>query len=200
MSLEAYLAGDRKTGAHTLQECEGLIWPSRRLAVKYGVEAERRAFGDNLLYANVTISPYPYEGTGSDLGSDQSELLELAKYWSRKYQAEGRDFKNFSWVMNREGTILRLSAEPKEDERPLLKPLQRSWGYKRLKELGQTREIRACVLMQILAPQGDSLVIYDLEQVGHPRVSARQLFKQRPGGVHYEGMRFHLENPQFITS
>ena len=26
MSLEAYLAGDSKKGAHALQECEGMIW------------------------------------------------------------------------------------------------------------------------------------------------------------------------------
>jgi hypothetical protein len=198
MSLEAYLSGDSKTGAHTLQECEGLIWPGRRQKVKYGIEAERRVFGKNVLYAGMTPSPFPYEGSEIDLGSDQALLLELAIKWSRLFQKEHKDFRYFSWVITTDGKIRRTSVEPKEDEHPVLRPAQRSWGFKRLSELGQNGDIRACVLMEILGPLGDGLVCYNLEELGRPRVSARQLFKRTKSGIHYEVFRYHLEEPQIL--
>lgn len=201
MSLEAYLAGEKKTAAHTLQECEGLIWPSMRLPVKYAIEAERRVFGENVLYAGLVASPFPYEGSAADLGSDQEALLSLAMNWSRLYQEQGKEFKYFSWVMDLDGDVYRTSFDPREDEHVVLKPVQRSWGFKRLSELGGSGQIRACVLMQMMAPQGDGLVVNDLEQQGRPRVSARQLFKRwAVGGIEYERMRFHLEDPQIIVS
>jgi hypothetical protein len=198
MSLEAYLAGDSKTGAHALQECEGLIWPGRRQKVKYAIEAEKRAFGENVLYAGIVPSPFPYEGTAADLGPDQATLLALATRWSRAWQATGKDFRYMSWAIDMDGVIRRISAEPKEDAHPVLEPAQRSWGFKRLKELGENGGIRACVLMAIIAPQGDGLVSYDLEERGLPRVSGRQLFRQQPGGIQYEPMAFHLEDPQIL--
>lgn len=198
MSLEAYLAGDVKKAAHTLQECEGLIWPGQRQKAKYAIEAERRAFGENVIYAGIVASPFPYEGTAADLGSDQATLLTLAQKWCVAYQEQWRDFKYFSWVIDMEGVVRRTSAEPKEDEHSILQPVQRSWGFKRLKELGQNGQIRACVLMEIIAPQGDGLVSFDLEERGKPRVSARQLFKRQGSEVQYDQMRFHLEDPRIL--
>jgi len=198
MSLEAYLAGDKKTGAHTLGECEGLIWPSRAQKPKYVIEAERRVFGENILYAGLIASAFPYEGTEADLGTDQAELLALAMRWSRSYQEQGKEFQFFSWVIGMDGVIQRTSVEPKNDEHPILQPVQRSWGLKRLKQLGADGQIRACVLMEIMGPQGDGLVVYDLEERDRPRVSARQLFKQRTEGIIYEPMGFHLEDPQIL--
>ena len=196
MSLESYLADDKKSGAYMLQEARGLVWPSHKLDVKYGVEAERRAFDTNVLYANVAISPYPFEGTADDLGSDQAILLILAERWFISYNEQLKDFRYFSWVMDPYGVVFRTSVEPKEDESPVLKPLQRSWGHKRLKELGQGGAIRACVLMQ----QMPGLVTFDLEQVERPRVSARQLFTGFGRSTEYGQMRYHLEKPQFIPS
>lgn len=198
MSLESYVKGDKKTGAHTLQECEGLIWPGRKLRVKYGVEAERRAFGENILYADAVISPYPYEGTAADLGGHQERLLSLAKMWCRKYQADGRDFKYFSWVVDTKGDVRRLSAQPSEDDHPTFPPVQKSRGYKRLKELGESEAITACVLMEIISPLGDGIVSFDLEERGRPRVSARQLFKRPERDAIYDRMRYHLEDPDII--
>lgn len=199
MSFEAYAAGDSKHGAHCLQECEGMIWPKWQLRVKHAVEAERRAFGEVVTYAGVVVSPYPYEGTAADLGIDQVALLELAQEYCRSYQREHRNFKYFSWVIDNVGNVKRTSSEPKEDEHPILQPVQRSFGYKRLKELGQTGQIRACVLMEIVGAQGDlGLIAYNLEQRGRPRVSARQLFKRENGKLEYEPLRFHLEDPQFF--
>jgi len=201
MSFEAYSTGDTKKGAHILQECDGMIWPGRKLRVKHAVEAERRAFGSNVLYANVRVSPYPYEGTSADLGSDQAALLDLAKRHSKSYQAARRDFKYFAWILGNDGVIRRVSPDPKEDTHPVLPPIQRSWRamYNRLKELGALSHIRACVLVEIIGPLGGGIVTYDCEQSGRPRVSARQLFKPTDNGsFHYEVMKFHLEDPQFF--
>jgi hypothetical protein len=200
MSFEAYTREDSKTGAHSLQECEGLIWPGRRLRVKYAVEAERRAFGENVTYAGVSVSPYPYEGSSADLGADQATLLNLAHRHFRSYQRAKREFKYFSWVIDNAGAIRRTSIEPREDEHPVLQPVQRSWGYKRIKELGRSGQIRACVLMQVIGPLGDGIVTYDLEQRAHCRVSARQMFKRAACGFEYEDMRFHLEDPDIFPA
>jgi hypothetical protein len=194
MSFESYSTGDRKSATHMLQECEGIIWPKYRLKTKYAVEAERRAFGENIIYANVVVSPYPYEGTSDDLGEDQAALLKLADGHCKSAQEERKEYKYLSWVIDNGGIIRRTSSEPKEDKHPILPPVQRSWGYKQLKALGESGEIRACVLTQI----SGGLVVYDLEQRGRPRVSARQLFKREGSFTHYENMRFHLEDPQFF--
>jgi hypothetical protein len=199
MSYEAYLSGDTKTGAHALQECEGLIWKSRSSKIKYAVEAERRAFGENVTYAGVTISPYPYEGSKSDLGNDQAALLELAYKHCLSYLSKWKEFSFFAWVMDKEGKIQRISPDPKEDINSVLTPSQRTSTacWKKTKELGRADHIRACVFMSIIGAQGDGIVCFDLEQRGFPRISARQLFKLKKGPSHdFDDMRFHLEDPQ----
>lgn len=56
MSHEAYLAADSKRGAHILQEAEGMVWRSRASQLKYVVEAERRAFGEVVLFKDAAVS------------------------------------------------------------------------------------------------------------------------------------------------
>lgn len=202
MSFEAYSAGDKKKGAHTLQECRGMIWKSHDFGVKYRVEAERRAFGNNVIYAGVRISPYPYEGTIKDIGEYQATLLEVAKVHVENYLSMWKDFKYFAWVMEADGSIKRISPEPKEDQTPILRPIQKSISacFRHAKSLADSNQIRACVVMEIMAPQGDGLVCYDLEQKGLPRVSARQLFKLQKGPSHtFEDMKFHIEEPNIFT-
>ena len=145
------------------------------------------------------MSPYPYEGSSSDLSANQTELLALAERWCRAYQAQQRPFKYFSWVLDSTGVVRRTSSEPKADGHAVLAPVQRSLGHKRLRELGHTGQIQACVLMEIVGPLGSGIVSYELEQRGRPRVSARQIFNRDADGISYEPMRFHLENPQFFT-
>lgn len=200
LSLNAYLAGDCRVGALALQECRGLVWPMWKVRPKYAIEAERNVFGTNTLYANVVASPYPYEGTSTDLGPAQAKLLAIAESWLQTFQAQHREVRYCSWVMKLDGKIWRTSVEPQEDEHPPIKPLQKSWGYKRLKELNNSGEIRACVLMQVRAPLGDGIAIYDLEEQGRPRVSARQLFKREAGKTSYEQTLFHLEDAEFFPA
>lgn len=201
MSFEAYSAGNAKEGAHILQECEGMIWPGRKLRVKYAVEAERRAFGANVLYKGVKISPYPYQGTSADLGTDQSKLLELAQRYCKKYQLLRKDFDYFAWVIDQHGIINRISQNPKEDDHEILGSPQKSWRatYNCLKKLAEEGRSKACVLMQIMTPLGNGLAVYDLEQYGRPRISARQSFTIGDDGHYkYSDVIFHLEDSQFF--
>jgi hypothetical protein len=202
MSFEAYLSGDAKKGAHSLQECEGLVWKSRALRPKHAVEAELRVFGQNITYAGVHVSLYPYEGSHKDLGTDQAVLLELAKKHVEHYLSKWMDFSFFAWVIEADGSIKRISPDPKEDDGSVLKPIQRSFSAccRRARELAEAGKIRACVIMNIIGPQGDGLVCYELEQQDHPRISARQLFKLQKGPSHiFEPMRYHLEEPNFFS-
>lgn len=202
MSYESYVTGDKKTGAHTLQECEGLVWKSIAIRPKYAVEAERRAFGGSLTYANVKVSRYPYEGTQNDLSQDQVALLEIAKKYYEFYLSKWRDFDFFAWVIDHNGTIRRISTDPVEDDNPVMgRGLKSLSSCKRkLRTLAESGQIRACVLIEIMAPQGDGLVSFELEQIGLPRVSARQLFKLLKGPSHqFEDMKYHLLEPQFFN-
>lgn len=200
ISFEAYLNGEIRTGIFSLQELRGLIWPSYKLRPKYGVQAELRAFGVNTLYAGVRASPYPYEGTRAELSRKQEQLLVLAE---RSYAAHLNDPEvptypdeptYFSWVITQDGAVKRTSAKPKGDHHPILKPVQRSWGFKRLKELASSGEIQACVLVQI--PLGNpGLIICDVEESGHPRVSVRQKFERQRGVAQFEPARYFIEDP-----
>jgi hypothetical protein len=96
MSHEAYLAGDRKTGAHVLQECEGMIWKSGAGRPKYVVEAERRAFGRVVRFNDVVVSPYPLEGTVESLGRDQKVLLAHAQAHVMRLLEAREEFKFFA--------------------------------------------------------------------------------------------------------
>lgn len=203
ISSEAYLAGDKRTGAFSLQELCGLIWPSYKLRPKYGVQAELRAFGVNTLYAGVTVSPYPYEGTRADLSRKQEELFALAErsYTAHLNNPEVPTYPDeptyFSWVITLDGAVKRTSAKPRDDQHPILKPVQRSWGFKRLKELGHSGEIQACVLVQI--PLGNpGVIICDVEEGGRPRISVRQKFERQRGVARFEPARYFLEDPSFF--
>lgn len=198
MSQEAFLAGDRKRGCHTLQECEGLIWKGSRLRPKYVVEAERRAFGQNVLFADVVVSPYPYEGTEADLGPDQLRLFKIAELRTKLALIKREDFKYFSWVIDADGVLKRSSALPVDDDHPLLPPLQKSWGFKRLKGLAEAGDVRAIILVQVVGALGNGIITYDVEEVGQPRLAVKQMFERREDGLFYHPLRFHLEDPQFF--
>lgn len=105
MAFESYREGERKRGAHTLQEAEGMIWSSRQCRVKYAVEAGRRVFGEVVRYKGVRVSRFPYEGEPSDLGMCQSQLLAIAEEHCRSSFRDGKEFKLLSWVRRTDGTF-----------------------------------------------------------------------------------------------
>jgi hypothetical protein len=199
MSIEAFKDGDERRADLILAEVEGMIWPSHKRPVKHAPEAERRAFGELKLFAGVRVSPYPLDGNAADLGSDQVTLLNLAYRYTRAYQRSQRSFRAFAWVIDNTGAILRTSAEPKEDDHPILQPVQRSYGYKRLRDLGRSNEIRACVLVEGTLLGEAAAICYNLEQRGHPRVWAAQGYSRVDGKLIYEAMRFTLQDSDIFS-
>ncbi|WP_291038036.1 hypothetical protein [Hyphomonas sp.] len=199
MSFEAFKEGDERRGSLILGEIEGMIWPSHKMPVKHAPEAEQRVFGQLELFAGVRISPYPLDGDAADLGSDQATLLNLAYRYTRHYQRTQQPFRAFAWVIDDTGAISRTSAEPKEDDHPILQPVQRSYGYKRLKELARNNRIRACVLVEgtLLGEAGS--ICYNLEQRGRPKLWAAQAYSRVGGKLIYEAMRFTLRDSDMFS-
>jgi len=179
MSYEAYVKGDAKTGAHTLQEYEGMIWPSYRQPVKYAVEAERRAFGELEMYADVIVSPYPFEGTEQDLSPEQSKLYAVATARCLTYFDRREDFKPFVLLLETEGAVRELKF--------------RSWksAQTEIRDLAVHGQIICFARTEVVASGMSGLVIYTLESTGKPQVSARALVKN----YSVEPPKFHLDQP-----
>lgn len=176
MSYEAYVAGDTKLGTHTLQECEGLIWPSRQLRIKHAVEAERRAFGDVKHFVNVKISPYPYEGGPGDLGPIQEALLDHARTVCGPKLSETGGFM-LVWVMQADRSIVDIRLRSQKKMRELIRD-----GAKAGQFIGAASA-------QLLP--GGGLLVYHVEERGKPFISVMNL---RRGDV-FEAPRFHLNDP-----
>lgn len=181
MSHEAYLAGDRKTGAHILQECEGMIWKGSAGRLKYVVEAERRAFGRVARFKDVIVSPYPVEGTFESLCSDQRVLLAHAQAHVQRHFDARDDFKFFAWEMNSAGNINGVAR----------RSLKATKDY--LKAAAASGTIRACCIAQFVVM---GIIIYDIEKTGAAWASVRAVVSDwTPGELHY-----HLDEPSIFPS
>lgn len=181
MSHEAYLAGDRKTGSHILQECEGMIWKGRAGRPKYVVEAERRAFGQVVRFKDVVVSPYPLEGTFESLGGDQKVLLAHAQAHAGRYLEARNEFKFFAWEMDSAGAIRVVTR----------RSLKATKDY--LRTAAGSRTIRACCIAQLVVL---GLITFDIEEAGAPAASVRAVVTDwTPGDFHY-----HLDEPSIFPS
>lgn len=181
MAHEAYLAGDRKRGAHTLKEAEGLVWTSQAVRPKHAVEAERRAFGELLLYRDAVVSPYPCEGTEADLGEVQRQLWRHAAAEVERLR-DGLEPLVRTWAMARDGTI-RV-------------PTGRSWTAIRqaIRDGATDGSLIGWAKAELLP--GGRLLCVDVEEAGRARVSVRTL-------THADGSvqtRFHLEDPGLFSA
>ncbi len=176
MSYEAYASGNAKLGAHTLQECEGMIWKGRQMPVKYAVEAERRAFGELLLFKDVVISPYPYEGTEQDLGDGQRLLWKHVDRISSARLDESAGFKGY-WSMQNDGSIHELKVKSGKDAK-------RQW-----EEGIAAGDVIGAAYAQLLV--GGGLLVYHVEQPRQPLIAIMNLFED---GVR-NPPRFHLHEP-----
>lgn len=182
MSYQAYRAGDRKTGAHILQECEGLIWPSRRSRLKYVVEAERRAFGKVESYADVKVSPYPHEGGESDLTPYEIRLYAEASRRCKAYFEKKEDFKPFVLSLDTAGVVRQMKQQSWKRTKEELASLVKSG-----QSLGFSRS-------QIVASGMSGVLVHDIETSGRPQVSVRALVKDYVCEV----PRFHLDEPAVL--
>lgn len=184
MAFEAYRAGDRKRGNHTLQEAEGMIWAGSRLPVKYAAEAERRIFGAVTRYKYVRVSPYPFEGTRSDLGPAQEALLQTAERHCQSHLNANKEFKYFGWVHYPDGTIEQIKA-------PSRKKLQQHF-----RERAEARQIDGAALAELVISAVSGLIVFHLHEQDRPHVRAIAKTNQ----WRYEPLRFHLEDPSISPS
>ncbi|MFS2047909.1 hypothetical protein ACEN9J_11865 [Variovorax sp. Varisp41] len=176
ISHEAYKAGDAKRGAHTLQECEGLIWKNRHVRLKHVVEAERRAFESVELFKDVIVSPYPYEGSEADLGDVQRRLwLQLESEYQHKLNEP--DGIRQLWGMQRDGSISLVKARSFKAAR------------EQVSERIERGELIGIATAELL-PHG-GLRVFDIEESGRALVSVRILRKAGSD----EAPRFHLDAP-----
>lgn len=184
MSYEAYQAGDAKTGAHALQECEGLIWPSRKSKLKYVVEAERRAFGTVESYTHVKCSPYPLEGNEADLTACEITLYTEATDRCKNFFAQKVDFKPFVLTLDTAGVARQMK--------------QQSW--KKTKEellsLVAKGDSLGFVRSQVVVSGMSGILIHDIETIGRPQVSVRALVRDYV----CESPRFHLDEPGVLVA
>jgi hypothetical protein len=179
MAEEAYVAGEEKRGAHILQECEGLIWPSRAGDLKYVVEAEERAFGGLELFRDVFVSPYPYEGSITDLGERQRTLFSLSSADCDSMFRLQEDFKWHLWILATDGTTRR--------EKP------KSWrkAEEMIKAGFASGTIGAYCKAELSFGGFGGLLTYTLEEPSKPRVRAIGIMRNWK----HDPLRFHLENP-----
>lgn len=176
MSYEAYVSGDSKLGAHSLQECEGMIWLGRKQPVKHAVEAERRAYGDLQTFAGVSVSPFPYEGTEMDLGPVQRDLYEHATKACASRLNEDSGFM-MVWVKCTDGAIREVKARSQKKAREEIK-------------LGVAAgEVVGAASAQLLV--GGGLLAVHLEESGRPLIAVMNL--RRDGA--FQAPRFHLNDP-----
>jgi hypothetical protein len=179
MSYEAYVSGDTKAGAHTLQECEGLIWQSRGSRLKYVVEAERRAFGEVVTYAHVNVSPLPYEGTVADLSEHETQLYEAAQMRCLDFFSKEQDFKPFLLVLKPEGTLREIKS--------------RSWkkGQEEVRSLVRGGECLGFVRTEVVVSGMSGVLIHTIETPRRPQKSIRCLVNN----YICEAPHYHLDHP-----
>ena len=182
MAYEAFRQGDGKLGSHILQEAEGMIWVGSAQRVKYAVEAERRAFGEVTRYKDIRISPYPYEGTRSDLGAAQAELLATAEEGCLSHFRDRREFKYLCWIKREDGVVEQLKAASRK------KLMQR------LHDLSAAREIIGAVVCEFTSPTHGSIV-FKLHERGKPEIDAIAQTKHWT----FDDLRFHLDDPTIFT-
>jgi hypothetical protein len=182
MSYEAYVSSDTKAGAHSLQECEGLIWQSRAGRIKYAVEAERRAFGEVITYAHVKISPLPYEGTAADLSRHETQLYDAAQRCCLDYFSRQEDFKPILLVLEPDGTVRDLKS--------------RSWkkGQEELRSLVRGSRCLGFVRAEVAVSGMSGVLVYTIETPNQPQKSVRCLVKN----YICEAPRYHLDHPYVL--
>ncbi|HEY8880319.1 MAG TPA: hypothetical protein VIN03_22305 [Roseateles sp.] len=176
MSREAFDAGDAKRGCHTMQEAEGLVWPSRAPRLKHVVEAEQRAFGEVLLYSHVVVTPYPCEGTEADLGDVQRRMWQHVAAEVDKLDP-GSTASFLCWVMQRDGSIRAFKGR------------SRKATLESIRQGARDGSLLGAAVAELIPSK--HLMSIDVEEPGRPRISIRGSDEKR---------YFHLEDARFFES
>jgi len=81
-----------------------MVWASQARPPKHVVEAERRAFGEVVLFRDAVVTPYLYAGTEADLGDVQRQLWRHAAAEVERVRSGGQKLFRH-WVMERDAAI-----------------------------------------------------------------------------------------------
>ncbi|WP_406234153.1 hypothetical protein ACI703_01225 [Isoptericola jiangsuensis] len=182
MAFDSFRQGDGKRGSHILQEAEGMIWPGRAGRIKYAVEAELRVFGEVVRYKDVSVSPYPYEGSRRDLGASQAWLLDLAEAHCRNLFRDQREFKILCWIQSPDGAIEQL------------KVLSRKKLVQQLRDMAADQRIIGAVVSELVISPLSGLIVFTLHENGLPDVQA---IAQTTDWT-YGTLGLHLEDPSIF--
>ena len=181
ISFEAYSSGDRKRGSRALQECEGLIWPSRSIRLEVAAEAEQRVFGKVETFAHVKPRRFDGEGTIAELGDNQRALLDVAHARAMAHIQRQESFKPFVYVIDASGTVRELKQPSEKQTRA------------ELTRMAKASEMSAFVRTEFVL---FGVLIHDLEERGRAHVSARASVKD----FVLEPYRFFLDDPSTFSA
>lgn len=158
MAYGFFAGGDDENGRYALQEVEGSIWPSRQVRPRHAPAAERRVHGSSERYAGVMPSSFPRQGTIEDMGHSQRQLFNAIL----KAYDDGNDAllpaKEHYWLLDQDGVARRFSAR------------SRKAAMARFTEALTART--ALAALHAVNVFG-SLLVFDVEEAGRPRVSVR---------------------------
>ncbi len=183
MSYQTYEQGEAKLGASILQECEGIIWPSRAVRLKHVVEAERRAFGDVVSYARVQPSRHPFEGRYSDLTTLDVRLCHEANARCREFFGRREDFAPFVLIIDSSSACSQL----------------KSLSWKKTKEevlrLVAKGECVGFVRAEVVGSGRSGLLVLTVETPGRPQISVRSLVED----FICQPARYHFDVPRVLS-
>jgi hypothetical protein len=182
MAFEAYRAGDQKRGNRLLQECEGLIWPSQSFGTAFAGEAERRAFGDVVLFPEAKPPKFDREGTANDLGPRQRLLLNYVDALCASLLDAKVSFEPMTHVLNRRGEIEQIKQRSRKKTMQVVA------------ERATEAAIDASATTELGLSGGSGNLIHDLEERGLPRVSVTCLVED----YRVQTFRYHLEDPKIF--
>lgn len=158
MAYEFFASGDERNGIYAIREVEGSIWPSARIPPRHAPAAEQRAHGKVERYAGVVPSPYPFTGSKEDMGPSQRALYLTV--WLRHTTGEEKweSGQIDNWLLLPGGQTVRVSAR------------SRKAAIARFR--AELLDGTALAALRAENVYGD-LFVYDVEQMGMPRVSVR---------------------------
>ncbi len=158
MAYDFFLAGDDRNGCYALQEVEGSVWPSRKVPPRHAPAAERRAHGKLERYAGVTPNLYPIQGKIEDMGQFQRQLYEAVL----KAYADGTDMlaplEQHYWLLGTDAVAKRFSARSRK-----------AAASRFTQALSTSAALAALHATNVYG----SLLVFDIEEAGRPRISVR---------------------------
>ena len=182
MAFEAYANGDKKRGNRLLQECRGLIWPKHSIGLAFAAEAERRAFGEAILFLGVNPPRFDHEGTVDDLGNGQRTLLSHVEAICAEHLNQKEDFSLLTFILTPLAEVIQV-------KKPSRKKLREE-----IHRLAAEKSIVAVCTTELVLGWRSGLLIHEIEEIGQAKVSVSSNLKNYASLSKY----FHLQDPVYF--